>query len=89
MISRIALVAGRELRAERRQPDGVVAAVTFIAVLVLLESLVVGPVIDVKLFSMQVGTFGRAVAIRFAPLSFLVAIGCAIAAGVIFLGGFR
>ena len=40
---RIALVAGRELRAERRQPDGVVAAVTFIAVLVLLESLVVGP----------------------------------------------
>ena len=45
MISRIALVAGRELRAERRQPDGVVAAVTFIAVLVLLESLVVGPVI--------------------------------------------
>ena len=43
MIGRIALVAGRELRAERRQPDGVVAAVTFIAVLVLLESLVVGP----------------------------------------------
>ena len=40
---RIALVAARELRAERRQPDGVVAAVTFIAVLVLLESLVVGP----------------------------------------------
>ena len=43
MIDRVALVATRELRAERRQPDGVVAAVTFIAVLVLLESLVVGP----------------------------------------------
>jgi heme exporter protein B len=43
VIDRIALVAVRELRAERRQPDGVVAAVTFIAVLVLLESLVVGP----------------------------------------------
>jgi heme exporter protein B len=41
--NRIALVAGRELRAERRQPDGVVAAITFISVLVLLESLVVGP----------------------------------------------
>jgi heme exporter protein B len=40
----IGLVAMRELRAERRQPDGIVAAVTFIAVLVLLESLVVGPV---------------------------------------------
>jgi len=43
VIDRVALVATRELRAERRQPDGVVAAVTFIAVLVLLESLVVGP----------------------------------------------
>jgi len=43
VIERIVLVARRELRAERRQPDGVVAAVTFIAVLVLLESLVVGP----------------------------------------------
>ena len=39
----MSLVAVRELRAERRQPDGVVAAVTFIAVLVLLESLVIGP----------------------------------------------
>ena len=44
-MNRIALVAARELRAERRQPDGIVAATTFIAVLVLLESLVVGPVI--------------------------------------------
>jgi len=44
-VNRIALVAARELRAERRQPDGIVAATTFIAVLVLLESLVVGPVI--------------------------------------------
>lgn len=42
-MDRVALVALRELRAERRQPDGIVAAVTFIAVLVLLESLVVGP----------------------------------------------
>jgi heme exporter protein B len=42
-LERIGLVALRELRAERRQPDGIVAAVTFMAVLVLLESLVVGP----------------------------------------------
>lgn len=40
---RAALVAGRELRAERRQPDGLVAALTFTAVLILLESLVIGP----------------------------------------------
>src|SRR5438309_1367760 len=44
-LDRIGLVVGRELRAERRQPDGIVAAVTFIAVLVLLESLVVGPAV--------------------------------------------
>ena len=42
-LRRAALVAGRELRAERRQPDGLVAALTFTAVLVLLESLVIGP----------------------------------------------
>src|SRR2546430_1343372 len=34
-LDRIGLVVGRELRAERRQPDGIVAAVTFITVLVL------------------------------------------------------
>ena len=42
-LGRTLLVAGRELRAERRAPDGLVAAVTFTAVLVLLESLIVGP----------------------------------------------
>jgi len=39
------LVAAREMRAERRQMDGMVAALTFMAVLVLLESLVVGPAV--------------------------------------------
>ncbi|HVR88188.1 MAG TPA: heme exporter protein CcmB [Candidatus Limnocylindria bacterium] len=42
-IGRIILVAARDLRAERGQPDGLIAAVTFTAVLILLESLVVGP----------------------------------------------
>ena len=42
-LRRVMLIAGRELRAERRQPDGLVAALTFTAVLVLLESLVIGP----------------------------------------------
>jgi uncharacterized membrane protein YraQ (UPF0718 family) len=67
----------------------VAASLSALPLLPRLVFLVVGPTIDVKLFTMQVGTFGKAVAIRFAPLSFLVAIGCAIAAGVIFLGGFR
>jgi len=37
------LVAARELRADLRQPDGVVAAATFMAALILLQSIVVGP----------------------------------------------
>ncbi len=42
-LERTWLIAQRELRAERRQPDGLVAAATFTVVLVLLESLVIGP----------------------------------------------
>jgi heme exporter protein B len=36
-------VAARETLAERGQPDGLVAAVTFVATLILVESLAVGP----------------------------------------------
>ena len=42
-LARIRLVAAREARAERGQPDGLVAAVTFIAVLIFVESLTIGP----------------------------------------------
>lgn len=42
-IGRIGLIAGREIRAERGQPDGLVSAVTFAATLILAESLAVGP----------------------------------------------
>lgn len=44
MIERALLVAGRELRAERRHPDGLAAALAFVGILVLLESLAFGPV---------------------------------------------
>ena len=43
MIARASLVALRELFAERNQPDGVAAALTFTGMLVLLESLAFGP----------------------------------------------
>ena len=43
MIGRSSLVALRELFAERNQPDGLAAALTFTATLVLLESLAFGP----------------------------------------------
>jgi uncharacterized protein len=43
-----------------------------------LAFLVVGPMVDVKLISLQGGTFGWRFAARFAPLTFLVAVACAV-----------
>lgn len=40
---RIRIVAARESLAERGQPDGLIGAVTFVATLILVESLAVGP----------------------------------------------
>jgi hypothetical protein len=42
-----------------------------------LAFLVVGPMIDVKLIALQTGTFGRAFAVRFAPLTLVCAVGSA------------
>jgi uncharacterized protein len=39
-----------------------------------LAFMVVGPAVDVKLVALQAGTFGRAFAMRFAPLTFVVAV---------------
>lgn len=39
-----------------------------------LVFLVVGPMIDIKLFAMQAGTFGRRFALRFAPVTLVVAV---------------
>ncbi|WP_203337301.1 permease [Nocardioides limicola] len=46
-----------------------------------LAFMVVGPAIDVKLAAMQSGTFGRAFAVRFAPLTFAVAVISAVLVG--------
>jgi len=46
-----------------------------------LVFLVVGPMVDVKLIALQVGTFGRAFAIRFAPLTFVVAVSSGLLVG--------
>lgn len=46
-----------------------------------LAFMAVGPAVDVKLVAMQVGTFGRSVAVRLAPLSFAVAVGSAALVG--------
>jgi uncharacterized protein len=39
-----------------------------------LAFLVVGPMVDLKLFAMQVGSFGSRFAVRFAPATFVVAV---------------
>jgi uncharacterized membrane protein YraQ (UPF0718 family) len=46
-----------------------------------LVFLVVGPAVDVKLIAMQSGMFGRRFAARFAPLTFAVAVACALLVG--------
>jgi len=50
-----------------------------------LAFLVVGPMIDLKLFAMQAGTFGRGFALRFAPATFAVAVGVSAAVGAVLL----
>jgi len=50
-----------------------------------LVFLVVGPAVDVKLIAMQSGMFGRRFAARFAPLTFAVAVVCALLVGRVLL----
>ncbi|HTY27754.1 MAG TPA: permease [Mycobacterium sp.] len=65
----------------------VAASMIMVPLLPRLVFLVVGPAVDVKLFAMQAGMFGRAFAARFAPCTFLVAIACACGVGLFVLGG--
>jgi len=50
-----------------------------------LTFLVVGPMIDLKLFAMQAGTFGRAFALRFAPATFALAGAVSVLTGTVLL----
>jgi uncharacterized membrane protein YraQ (UPF0718 family) len=65
----------------------VAASMTMVPLLPRLVFLVVGPAVDVKLFAMQAGMFGRSFATRFAPCTFLVATVSACAVGLFVLGG--
>ncbi|QIS14884.1 permease [Nocardia arthritidis] len=67
----------------------VASSMSALPLLPRLVFLVVGPAVDVKLFAMQAGTFGRRFALRFAPLTLVVATCCGALAGYIFLGGMR
>ncbi len=50
-----------------------------------LVFLVVGPMVDLKLISMQTGVFGRRFAARFAPATFVVAVTAGVATGWVLL----
>jgi uncharacterized protein len=67
----------------------VAASLTALPLLPRLVFLVVGPAVDVKLFAMQAGMFGRRFAIRFAPATLAVAVMIATGVGLVVLGGAR
>lgn len=63
----------------------VAASLTQFSMTSRLVLMVVGPAVDLKLVAMQAGTFGTPFALRFAPLTFLVAVAAATAVGAILL----
>jgi uncharacterized membrane protein YraQ (UPF0718 family) len=54
----------------------IAASLTQFSLSARLAFMVVGPMVDVKLIALQAGTFGRRFAVRFAPLTLLVAVAC-------------
>ena len=67
----------------------VASSLTMLPLVPRLVFLVVGPAVDVKLFALQTGMFGRAFATRFAPASVVVATLVATAVGLVLVGGGR
>ncbi|MFD3499908.1 permease [Streptomyces sp. NPDC058676] len=63
----------------------VAASLTQFSLTARLAFLVVGPMIDLKLFAMQAGTFGRGFAVRFAPATFVLAIAVSVLTGAVLL----
>lgn len=63
----------------------VAASLTMLPLIPRLVFLVVGPAVDVKLVAMQAGLFGRAFAVRFAPVTLVVATALATVVGLVLL----
>jgi len=59
----------------------VAASLTQFSLTARLGFMVVGPMVDVKLVALQAGTFGRRFAVRFAPLTLVVALVCSALVG--------
>ena len=63
----------------------VAASLTSFSLTARLAFLVVGPAVDVKLVALQAGTFGRGFALRFAPVTLVVAVLAAVGVGAVLL----
>ena len=63
----------------------VAASLTSFSLTSRLVFLVVGPAVDVKLVALQAGTFGRRFALRFAPVTLVVAVLVAVVVGQVLL----
>lgn len=63
----------------------VAAGLTQFSLTSRLVFLVVGPMVDLKLVALQIGSFGRRFALRFAPLTLVVAVLSAVAVGSVVL----
>jgi uncharacterized membrane protein YraQ (UPF0718 family) len=86
LLSVLALAGLAVILAVCSEADAFVAAsLTQFSLTAKLAFLVVGPAVDVKLVALQAGTFGRAFAARFAPLTFAVAIASAVVVGEVLL----
>ena len=78
----LALAALAVVMAICSEADAFVAAsLTQFSLTSRLAFMVVGPMVDVKLVALQAGTFGGRFALRFAPLTFVVALSSAILVG--------
>jgi uncharacterized membrane protein YraQ (UPF0718 family) len=81
-LSVLALAGLAVLMAICSEADAFVAAsLTQFSLTSRLAFMVVGPMVDVKLISLQAGTFGGRFALRFAPLTFAAALGASIVVG--------
>jgi uncharacterized protein len=63
----------------------VAASLTMVPLIPRLVFLVVGPTVDIKLVAMQAGLFGRGFALRFAPVTLVVATVLATGVGLVLL----
>jgi uncharacterized membrane protein YraQ (UPF0718 family) len=82
LLSVLALAGLAVVMAICSEADAFIAAsLTEFSLTARLAFMVVGPMVDVKLVALQAGTFGRGFAVRFAPLTLVVAVSTSVLIG--------